>query len=57
MSRKKDNDPGHERGKVSGGRARGKDSDPDRDKATVHTHNYNITRADGTKECACGETQ
>lgn len=49
--------PGHERGKVSGGSGKGRDTDPTKDKAATHVHNFNITRPDGKKACTCGEVQ
>lgn len=49
--------PGHERGKVSGGKARGHDTDPSQDKAATHVHNSAVTRQDGSKQCTCGEPQ
>lgn len=48
--------PGHERGKVSGGKG-GKDTDPTKDKASEHVHSYTVQRSDGKKACVCGEVQ
>ena len=51
----KDDKPGHERGKVSGGSASGTSRNPDQNRATTHVHSWQ-PRDGGGSICSCGET-
>lgn len=52
----KDDKPGHERGKVSGGSASGTSRNPDQNRATTHVHSWQ-PRDGGGSICSCGETK